>query len=132
VLGKSDPKKQGRGVSFQATSNPTTAAPPPPPPPPPPQFRKPATAATPGSSASASTSTPANSSSSSRGGKGGRGVRDSKILLAPQVASLLGAGLGMSPSVALEDMSAPEEEDYGDEEAQVRFTCAWKIRLMCF
>ena len=41
-------------------------------------------------------------------------------MLAPQVASLLGAGLGMAPSIALEDLSAPEEEDYGDEEAQVR------------
>jgi hypothetical protein len=26
----------------------------------------------------------------------------------------------MAPSIALEDLSAPEEEDYGDEEAQVR------------
>jgi len=46
-------------------------------------------------------------------------------LLAPQVASLLGAGLGMAPSIALEDLSAPEEEDYGDEEAQVRNMYTW-------
>jgi hypothetical protein len=46
------------------------------------------------------------------------------------VAALLGLGLGLGPSLALEDLHAPEEEDYGDEEAQVQqFPLVYKSYL---